>query len=163
MKKVAVLLLMISGTMLFFNSCRKDKGESDVDKLLFKEINQSGYTYYQNGNILPGASASPHGSFKLRFNATADSALDASGELPAGSTFPTGSVIVKEVISAGSISVYAVMKKDPNNLYEGSNWVWAEFQPNGNAIYSSAKSGSDCIGCHSEAPNRDLVRSFDFH
>jgi len=163
MKKTSLLFVFIASTIIGLHSCRKDHGETDVDKLLFKTIQDTGYTYYQNGSVLAGAAASPHGSFKLRYNAIAQSVLDANGELPSGNSFPTGSVIVKEIISGGSIDLFAVMKKDPANQYAESGWLWAEIKTSGTAIYTAAKRGSDCVGCHGETPNRDFIRTFDFH
>ena len=164
MKNLVLVFGILSTLIVVFHSCRKDHGETDVDKLLFQAINQdTGYTYYQNGSVLAGAAASPHGSFKLRYNTIAQSVLDASGELPAGNSFPTGSVIVKEIMNGGSINLYAIMKKDPTNQYAESGWLWAEIKPNGTASFTAAKKGSGCVGCHGETPNRDFIRTFDFH
>ena len=160
-------------TLLFFGiaalivvssqSCKKDKTDTDADNALFSEISASGYTYYQNGNVLNGVSPSPHGSFKLRFNATAFAALDSTGELPSGNSFPSGSIIVKEIQSGAAISLFAVMKKDPGSGNSGSGWLWAEFKPDGSTVVSTGEKGSGCVGCHSGSPNRDLTRTFDLH
>ncbi len=163
MKNVVLVFAILSTVIVVLHSCRKDHGETDIDKLLFLTVKDTGYTYYQNGSVLAGAAASPHGSFKLRFNTTAQSVLDASGELAAGSSFPTGSVIVKEIMEGGAISLYAIMQKDPTNQYAESGWLWAEIKPNGTASFTAAKRGSGCVGCHGETPNRDFIRTFDFH
>jgi hypothetical protein len=130
---------------------------------LYSEITQQGYTYYKNGEVLNAASQSPHGSFKLRFNSIAASALDSMKELPPGNSFPQGSVIVKEVTGSGGVSLYAVMKKDAASESSASGWVWAELNTDGTAHYSTANKGIGCTGCHSESPHRDLVRTFDLH
>lgn len=163
MKKYFTAVLILSISIINFHACRKDKGTTDIDKQLYNEVMQADTTYYQNGNVLSGAAASPHGSFRLRFNSIAAGALDINGELPAGNTFPDGSLIVKEIISGGEISLYAVMKKDLSSNSAASGYLWAEYQTNGTVVFSAAKAGSGCIGCHSESPNRDLVRTFDFH
>ena len=163
MKKTPFTFILITITIVSLQSCLKDHIQTDIDKLLYTELLQSGFTYYHNGEVLAGAAASPHGSFKLRFNAIAKSALDNTGALPKGSSFPNGSVIVKEITTGSSIELYAVMKKDSTNIFAASGWLWAELQPNGSAAYSAVKRGGECLGCHSEIPNRNLVRTFDFH
>lgn len=164
MKAILTSSILLALFSTLFYSCKKDE-ETDVDgdNALYSEISMSGYTYYQNGDLLTGVSPSPHGSFRLRFNATALAALDSTGELPAGSSFPNGSVIVKEVGTASAVSLYAVMKKDPSNSNAGSGWLWAEYEPGGSVAYSVARNGEGCISCHSGTPNRDLTRTFDLH
>ena len=135
----------------------------NTSQSLFTEINAAGYQYYQNGAILSPASASPHGSFKLRFNNIAASSLNTSGELPIGNTFKEGSIIVKEVYSNNTLSLYAVMKKVPADPSAANGWLWAEYALDGNAVIAINQKGTSCTNCHSETPNRDLVRTFDFH
>ncbi len=163
MKKTIITIGLIITTIVTIQSCKKDKADTDADNALYSEITAGGYTYYQSGTLLSGVSPSPHGSFKLRFNATALAALDSIGELPSGSIFPTGSIIVKEIFSGSSINLYAVMKKDPSNENAGSGWLWAEFNTDGSAAFSTGKKGDGCISCHSGSPNRDLTRTFDLH
>jgi hypothetical protein len=134
-----------------------------TDADLFTEIGEDGHRYYRNGNLFSAASASPHGSFKLRFNAIAWASLDASGELPPGARFPEGSVIVKEVYSGNDINVYAVMKKAPSDAYAGDGWVWSEYSKDGSVAFSVTNKGNGCVSCHSESHNRDRVRTFDLH
>lgn len=163
MKKSPVVFIATFISILVVQSCKKDKTDPDADNALYSEITASGYTYYQNGNVLSGVAPSPHGSFKLRFNSTATAALDSTGELPAGNKFPTGSILVKELYSGSDISLYVVMKKDPSNANAGSGWVWAEFKTDGSVAFSITKKGDGCISCHSGSPNRDLTRIFDLH
>ena len=164
MKKTIITFWLIVFSIAVIQSCKKDKADAPdtgPDEDLYSEMTAGGFTYYQSGNLLPGAPQSPHGSFKLRFNAIAFAALDSTGELPTGSSFPTGSVIVKELGSP--IHQYSVMKKDPSNENAGSGWVWAEFNTDGSASFSTEKKGVGCISCHSDLPNRDLTRTFDLH
>jgi hypothetical protein len=149
--------------IIFFSSCKKDKTDTDTDEALYNEVKASGYTYYQGGNILAGAPASPHGNFKLRFNSVAQTVLDSTGELPAGVSFPTGSMIVKEVYDGSSLHLFAVMKKDPSNTNAAGGWLWAELNTDGSTNFSTGKKGDGCISCHSNSPNRDLTRTFDLH
>ena len=163
MKKQFIIISLLATIIVVMQSCKKNKNDTDSDNALYSEVKASGYSFYQNGTILSAASASPHGSFKLRFNGTAQSALDSTGELPSGHSFPNGSIIVKEVYSGGSLNLYAVMKKATSNGNAGSGWVWAEFKTDGSASFSTSKKGDGCISCHSNNPNRDLTRTFDFH
>lgn len=163
MKKTILTIGLIVTAIVTIQSCKKDKADTDADNALYSEATASGYSYYQSGNLLSGVSPSPHGSFKLRFNPTALAVLDSTGELPAGNSFPTGSIIVKEIFSGSNLDLYAVMKKDPSNDNAGSGWVWAEFHTDGSAAFSTAKKGDGCINCHSGSPNRDLTRTFDLH
>jgi len=153
-------IAMFFSVFLVCISCTHDKGTLDfiTDEELFKLSVDSVRVYYQNGNILTPAGNSPHGKFKLYFNTIAQSVLDSTTlELPANKKFPNGSLISKEVYSGTTVLMYAVMYKYRNN------WVWAEYRPSGNTIFSVNKKGGVCINCHSETPNRDLVRTFDLH
>jgi hypothetical protein len=161
-KKIATLIFLFT-IILVIHSCKKEDKDTDADQALYNEVKASGYTYYQNGVTLAGAPQSPHGSFKLRFNSVANAALDSTGELPAGSAFPTGSVIVKEVYDGSSLHLYAVMKKDPSNENAGSGWLWAELNTDGSTEHSTGKKGDGCVSCHSNSPNRDFSRTFDLH
>lgn len=163
MKKTIIIITFILTSIIIIQSCKKDKTDTDQENSLYSEITTSGYTYYKSGNLLSGVSPSPHGSFKLRFNTTALAALDSTGELPIGSSFPTGSIIVKDIFNGSNISLYAVMKKDPSNKNAGSGWIWAEFNPDGSVFFNTNKKGSSCTGCHSGSPSRDLTRTFDLH
>ncbi|CAN5429045.1 hypothetical protein BH11BAC1_BH11BAC1_12950 [soil metagenome] len=156
---ISVVILFI----VFVAACKKDSQDDNADSALFNEVHANGYSYYQSGVTLTGAPESPHGSFKLRFNGTALAALDSTGELPSGETFPNGSILVKEIYNGNDLDLYAVMKKDPSNGNAGSGWIWAEFKTDGSASFSTGKKGDGCISCHSGGLNRDLVRTFDLH
>jgi len=167
MKSTLIKIAVIITVVFAINSCKDDDDDQpappSADKSLYDAVVAAGYTYYQGGNTLPPASPSPHGSFKLRFNATAQAALDSTGELPVGNTFPTGSILVKDVYAGGSLALFAVMRKDPANANAGSGWLWAEYNIDGTVITSLTSKGSGCVSCHSSADNRDLVKTFDLH
>lgn len=163
MKKSTYSLILLALTILSIQSCKKDKSDPEADSQLFNEINKGGYTWYQNGDTLPGTSPSPHGNFTLRFNSVAQSVLDSTGELPVGASFPSGSILVKEAISGGVLSLHVVMKKDPSSSNSGSGWLWAEYSTDGSVSYGVASKGGACVSCHSTSPNRDLVKTFDLH
>lgn len=155
-----ILLAMLFST----TACRNDKVEQQFENDLYEEAaNASGHSYFKNASLLSAAAPSPHGSFKLRFNATAQSALDSSGKLPVGKAFPDNSLIVKEVYNGNNLELLVVMKKQSNHELAAGNWLWAEFKAGGEVDYSISKKGSDCTGCHGGNPNRDLTRSFDLH
>lgn len=169
MKKILFLFYCAAIGIILIQSCVYHEfsgpGPGDyTDSTLYNEMKSpDGYQYYNNGNTLTAASQSPHGSFKLRFNEIAWEALDESGELPSGQTFPPGSVLVKEVYQGNDLYVYAVLKKAPSDGKSSNGWLWAEYFPDGSIAYSIDKNGLSCTGCHSESPNRDLVRTFDLH
>ncbi len=162
MNNSRLLLFILTSTL--FIACKHDVDSSGDDELLYNSALGNDFIYYQNGDLLNPASPSPHGTFKLRFNALAAAALDtATGELAMGNSFPTGSVIVKEIISNGNINQLAVMKKAPTNPNAGSGWLWGEYSTTGEVDFSISKKGVGCIGCHSSSANRDLVATFDLH
>lgn len=163
MKKPFFVISTLIIALAIVQSCKKDEPETDADRSLYDEISSGTYSWYRDAEILPGVPPSPHGSFKLRFNQAAFNALDQTGELPEGESFPVGSILVKEIYSGNTLNLYAVMKKDPSNADAGDGWVWAEFNPDGSVAYSASKKGGSCISCHSGTPNRDLVRTFDLH
>ena len=109
------------------------------------------------------ASSAHQPLIRVSLNATAAGALQ-NGRLPAGTAFPDGSVIFKEVLTSGrQVSLFAVMYKDRTNTSAGNGWVWAELRPNGGVEYSMANRGGACTGCHSldRGPQNDFVRIFE--
>lgn len=159
-------ILIIVASSLLFDSCKKKEEEENAaaDAELYNAVkSDNGYTYFQNGDLLSGKAPSPHGSFKLRFNATAAAALDTSGYLPSGSSFPNGSIIVKDIYKNGALDLIAVMKKDPGNDDAASGWIWSEYEPDGTVFYSISSQGDQCTACHSTSANRDLTKTFDLH
>jgi Cytochrome P460 len=144
-------------------SCKKEA--TDMEITLFNEFsNTTGYTYYKgNTAIVASSSESPHNRFfRVRFNAIAKNALTNNGKLPVGGAFPEGSIIVKELYDSatGQLAFYAIMKKMTGDSNAGSNWLWAEYSPDGKIAYSVTKKGGGCISCHN-TNGRDLVRLFD--
>jgi hypothetical protein len=161
---VIILLVGISILISCVNHDTSDPNlEPATDASLFDEVSEAGYVYYQNGNTFSSASPSPHGAFKLRFNSIAASALDNTGELPVSGSFPVGSIIVKESYQSNNLNSYVVIKKVPQDPNAGNGWIWGWYQLDGTASISIEEKGSKCTNCHSETPNRDLVRTFDLH
>ncbi len=153
--------LIVLGLILF--SCTKDKGRDPElafsDKALLDSCKNSiAFKYYKDkpDSVYTGVHG-PHGAFKLKFNKIAFAALTASGKLPLTAKFPNGAMVVKEVVSGGEISLFALMYKHNNS------WLWAEIEPNSKVLYSVNKESSVCTSCHNQAGNRDLVTSFNFY
>ena len=141
------------------------------DAELFTLITQTqpfqSYTRFPSLDLSPTgtlpASSAHQPIIRVGLNATAASALQ-SGRLPAGSSFPDGSIIVKEVLgSNGLVNLYAVMYKDSRNPLAGSGWLWAELRPAGSADYSVRNRGAACTSCHGldQGPHNDRVRIFE--
>ena len=96
-------------------------------------------------------------------NARAAGAL-LNGQLPSGTSFPSGSIVFKEVLAtSGLTSLYAIMYKDRGNSLAGNGWLWAEIRPDGGAEYSVTNRGAACTACQAldEGPRNDFVRSFE--
>jgi hypothetical protein len=163
-RKISTLIFFLLSIFFVFQSCKKEESETELDQQLYNETkSNTGYIYYQDGDTLPGTSPSPHGFFRLRFNATAQTVLDSVNELPVGSAFPSGSILVKEVYKNNALNLLVVMKKNPSGTDAASGWQWAEFNPDGSVFYSSGKKGDACVSCHTSSPNRDLTKTFDLH
>jgi hypothetical protein len=169
MKNAMLLVSALVAVFIITQSCENndladfEPVEPETDEALIKEIDQTGYTFYANGETLTAASASPHGSFKLRFNQKAWDVLDSNEELPTGKSFPDGSVIVKEVYSGATLVLIAVMKKATKDPNAASGWLWAEYRPDRSVHYGISHKGDACVTCHSSGIHRDLVRTFDLH
>ena len=99
---------------------------------------------------------------RVSMNATAFSILQ-KGSLPAGATFPEGSIIFKQIIMNGQTALYAVMFKENNNPLAGNGWLWAEYQTDGTPFIPITRKGANCTGCHSreQGPQHDFVRTFE--
>jgi hypothetical protein len=95
-------------------------------------------------------------------NSTAYNALQGD-TLAAGSAFPDGSIIFKQIRMSGQTVLYAVIYKDRDNPLAGNGWLWAEYSPTGSVAVSIATRGSGCTGCHSleQGPLHDFVRTFE--
>ena len=140
----------------------------DSDSALYAFVTQTqpfaSYARFPNVDVIRSGSSAHQPLVLVSMNATASAALQ-NGRLPAGTKFPDGSVILKEVRIAenGPPSIYAVMYKNPNNSRAGGGWVWAEFRPGGSVAYSTNDRGGGCTGCHSLAQGlqNDLVRTFE--
>ncbi len=166
MKNTLTTSLLLILCISIVSSCKKDEEEErKANKDLYCDINSGGATYYVGTQVITEGLGGAHGFIKVRYNNIAASALDSTGKLPVGGTFPNGSVVVKEIYSSlsGGLNLYAIMKKETSNENAGSGWLWGEYKPGGEVVFSAAKKGNGCISCHSLPDNRDLNRVFDLH
>ena len=162
--KTLLSTAIVISLLFFFSQCKKKATEED--KMLFDKAKvTTGFTYYKNNStVLASSPQSAHNAFfRVRFNATARAALTDSGRLPAGGSFPDGSLIVKELYDSqsGSLQLLAVMEKATGNSLSGANWLWAEYKDDGALVYSISKKGEGCTGCHGSAGSRDYMRLFE--
>jgi hypothetical protein len=163
LSKLTTLFFSFVLLALVATGCKHPTTTSD-DQAIIDEVMTGTLLFYQgNDVVLNGAGNSPHGNFKLLFNQTAWNALDSTGKLPVGGTFPDGSLVVKEIIKGGSTDLYAVMQKKPSSGLSNLGWVWNEFKPNGGLVIGAEDKGSACVGCHRGNTNRDFTNSFDLH
>ena len=163
MKLIYVFIFFFVLILSVIYSCTKDKGRNPALAytdfgLLDSAKTNAAFVYYKNDdNVIYPGNNGPHGAFKIKFNHNAYSQLTDGGKLPVGGVFKDGSMIVKEVISGGTIVEYALMYK-----LKGS-WIWAEISPDLSVKHSVNADHSLCTSCHSQAGNRDLVNTFSFH
>ena len=153
-------------------ACKKEKQEEDpalakglTDESLYQTIKSStDYTFYKDDNSIKASSkATAHGPwFRVRFNKIAAAALTDNGKLPVGSTFPEGSIVVKELYETqqGGLKYIAVMQKASKNENQNATWVWGEYEADGKVYNGIGTKGSACVGCHSSG-DRDKVRLFE--
>lgn len=165
MKTKFTLLATLFILALQLNRCKDEEGAVGPDLQLFNEATAtSGFAFYQdNPSILTSSNASGHRPYmRVKFNSIAQSVLGLDGRLPNGSSFPNGSLIVKELYDnpQGNIQLYAVLKKDSLDPSAGVNWLWGEYYADGSVAASVTEVGSQCISCHS-TNSRDYVRVFD--
>jgi hypothetical protein len=147
-----------------------DPGTVTPDAALFNQVTQvdpfTSYTLFPNADSV--TSGTLNGStahrplVRVSLNAAALGALQ-NGVLPAGGSFPNGSVVFKQIISGGQTTLYAVMRKDSASSFAGNGWLWAEYFPDGRVAFSVEDRGSGCITCHSleDGTQNDFVRTFE--
>lgn len=163
MKKASVAFIIFCAvlTACVCYSCTKEQGLNPLlaynDRALYDSCkNTAAFKYYKNNPaaIYSGAHG-PHGAFKLRFNTLAYAVLTDNGKLPVNTTFPDGSMIVKDIQNNGQ---YALMYK------KTGSWLWAEINADGSVAFSTSKEpNAACVSCHSQSGQRDLALSFNFY
>ncbi len=159
-------------------SCQKEGGTStpitlgqiSTDAQLFAFVTQTqpftSYTLFPRADSV--TSGTLNGSIahqpmvRVSMNPKALSALP-NDTLPAGTSFPDSSIILKQIINSGQTTLYAIIYKDQNNPLAGNGWLWAEYQPDGGVMFSITNRGSGCTACHAreQGPQHDFVRTFE--
>jgi hypothetical protein len=91
--------------------------ESDAALLVLVTEGQpfASYIRFPDVDVIRSGTSAHQPFVRVSMNQTAFAALQ-NGRLPAGMTFPTGSILFKEVLTGpgGSASVYTIMYKDRN-------------------------------------------------
>ncbi|MDZ4838642.1 MAG: cytochrome P460 family protein [Bacteroidota bacterium] len=163
-KKLLVTLLSLTiVTILSITSCKKDEVAVGTDRNLYDMARATaGFTWYKNSsNQLNRSSGSGHPQpfLRTRYNSIAAAKLDSDGKIVAGTNFPEGSLIVKELNNnSGNTERYAVLYKNSGNPdADAKGWVWGYVNSDGSVDIPASKKGSSCIGCHSQVENIDYM------
>lgn len=180
MKRKSKLFLLCLVILLSFSlvSCR-DAGtfnpppgteQISTDPQLFALVTQTqpftSYTLFPRvDSITSGTLNGSHAHrpmVRVSMNAAAFGALQ-NDTLPAGSSFPDGSIIFKQIVDNAQTVLYAIMVKDRSNPLAGNGWLWAEYEPSGTVRFSITSRGSICTTCHAleEGTRHDFVRTFE--
>jgi len=144
-------------------ACTHEDTEDPADaELLELAMDNEGYTWYKESDaLLPSSSGSGHAQalLRTRFNTLAAAVLDTNAQVLPDTTFPNGSVIVKELFTdGGTLDLYAVLFKKPSHPYaDADGWVWGYVRPNGDVREPSRNKGSACRNCHSQGGNIDFT------
>lgn len=150
--------------LVLIYSCKADKVKAtDTDIVLFDMAKSTdGFSWYKNSETLlnkSSGSGHPQPFLRTRYNSIAALQLDMEGKIIAGTDFPEGSLIVKELYDdASTLGRYAILYKQANNPDADANgWVWGYINANGVVAASASEKGSSCISCHSQAENIDYM------
>jgi len=172
----AILILAV----IFAEACSENETVSETraktytDSELFSLAQTGTFSFYKNNSdtLLFTPNGGGHGGFiRVKFNPIANAALTDNGKLPLNSTFPNGSLVVKEIYNnrGDTLAFLAVMLKEPTATNAAEGWVWGEYYADGRVLWTVNR-GADCVPCHrltaqtSNIPgdlgHRDLVRTF---
>lgn len=138
------------------NSCKKEKEATGTDKELYEMAKAtSGFTWFKNSSSLlnkSSGSGHPQPFLRTRYNAVAATKLDSNGKIMTGSTFPEGSLIVKELNdNSTTLGRYAILyKKSGSADADAKGWVWGYINADGGVAETASKKGSSCTSCHSQ-------------
>ena len=155
---IAVIIIFIST----LNACKKNEIATGIDKQLFDMAKETaGFAWYKNSDtLLNKSSGSGHGEpfLRTRYNSIATTMLDSSKKIISGSTFPDGSLVVKELFDKSTdIGRYAILyKKASDASADATGWVWGYINANGTVAEPASNKGSACRSCHSQTNNIDL-------
>lgn len=164
MKKTIPILIFVLICLIhvLLPACAKEEAAGTDKELLDMAQATTGFTWYKNSNILLAKSnASGHSEafLKTRFNSTAASKLDAGGKLIDGTSFPDGSLIVKELYkNESTLNRYAILYKKPGHPdADEKGWVWGYINADGTVAAAASQKGAGCKSCHSQGGNIDYL------
>ena len=141
--------LLALGTATALAGCGDNQDPAGADAF-WSAIHAAEYTSFAHapGYATRQPTNAPHGDEVLIYvNETVAAAL--SGGKPL-TTWPEGSLIVKDGYDEGEVTVVAAMEK------RADGWYWAEWEADGTAKYSG--NPDTCTGCHESGG--DFVRAF---
>jgi hypothetical protein len=69
--------------------------------------------------------------------------------------YPVGAASVKELVTDGQVTGYAVMRKIVDTG-QGNDWFW--YEAYGDNVLAEGRSIGGCIGCHSQARDHIFTR-----
>ncbi len=157
---IATVLYMF---LFHLSGCKHDslipKGE---DLRLYElALNTAGFSWFENkDDRLPQTQGSGHSESHLRtrYNDIASQVLDSEGRIQADTTFPEGSLVVKELYEGSRLATYAILLKDGQSAAADQNgWIWGYLYSNGEVREPAANKGSGCRSCHSQPGNIDYM------
>lgn len=161
--KASIKYFVIGTIFISLFACEKET-ETATDKELYQmaTTNIESFVWYKNSDALLAKSAgSGHTQpyLRTRYNAIAAEMLNDQGKVIDGSSFPEGSLIVKELIGSNEqVEIYAILYKKTDHKYADSNgWVWGYVEADGDVKESASKKGSGCISCHSQPGSIDYM------
>ena len=164
-------LLLISGTLVF-TACNKDDDEEPGDQP--QEFVADNDTFKDFRNWVKEAENQGPDPALGPAHAGNDSTVTRSiyfkdGQDRVNGSYPLGTLIVKEGLnSAGTFQEITAMVKRGNNFNpSGGDWEWFVLNADGtiaqdgdgNAMRGANLMGGMCLGCHTEATNKDFVFS----
>lgn len=147
-------LALLVAAPLALTGCGDDEDpEGAAD--LWARIHEADYQGWQRapGYEARRDTAAPHGEqVDIFLNTTIAAAVFTGGPI---TSWPVGSIIVKDGYEGGELTQVAAMEKLE------ATWFWAEWDADGSSKYSGrAEDVATCTDCHQSGA--DLVRAFGF-
>lgn len=159
---ISILAFFVIAGLMFY-SCKKEKAGKEVDNSLYEmSKTTSGFVWYKNSSTQlskSSGSAHPFPLLRTRYNSVAAGKLNQDGKIISGSTFPEGSLIVKELNNNSStLERYAILYKNSSSEFaDAKGWVWGYINADGSVAESASNKGKSCISCHSQSDNIDYM------
>jgi len=159
--KASVLLLLLLS--FFSGGCKNSSQAEGIDRELYDKARETtGFIWYKKSDALLNTTSGSGHNFpflRTRYNSIASANLNDAGRIIEGSTFPAGSVIVKEFHdSSKKIARYAVLYKNPDSKdADSKGWVWGYINADGTIAQSATEKGNGCNSCHNQSGNIDYM------